>query len=165
MDNYFKGTEDRPFHLSVGAVIIDRKKRIYCHYFHEFEGVKNVHILMRETIHPGESLEDATERGLFEELGIKAKLITYIGSLVSKFPRGKIWIEKTTIYFLVELTEINKSLRNPFDKEKDSIIKLIPIDKLMEIMKTQSKNLVRTDLDESKILTRAKKYFYKMDLY
>jgi len=81
--HYFQGNKEHPQHISVGGIVVNDQKQICAHKFHEdqlapyLEGENigaDVYLLMRETVDPNESLENAFHRGLMEEFGIKAKL-------------------------------------------------------------------------------------------
>lgn len=163
MKSIFKSTEESPYHLSVGAVLHNDNGQIACHYFKEFEvsdehrKYEDFYILMRETVETEESLEYAVLRGIREEFGSTGEIIKYIGTLITKFPRGDVWIEKTTVYFLVKLKDFNVHKRASEDEESVSVIEWQPIDFLIEKMKKQGVEYERTDLDESIILERAKK--------
>lgn len=162
--NFFHSTQESPYHLSVGAVVYNEDKKIACHYFDKFlaRDENKIHedfyILMRETVEANESLEQAVLRGVREEFGSTGEIRRFIGSLVTKFPRGSVWVEKTTVYFLVEIQNVNVFARDPKDAESTSVIQWQPIDELIAKMETRGKNYERTDLDESAILKRAKLY-------
>lgn len=151
-----------PYHLSAGAVVIDAELKVWCHYYEEFhkenQGTfSNFYTLMRETVENGESLESAVLRGVREEFGMQGFIRNYLGSLVSKFPKDEIWIEKTTAYFLVDLTEKDEKSRVYDDDFVMGKIQKCEINFLIEKMKDQGMRFDRTDLDESLILSRAKK--------
>jgi hypothetical protein len=163
MDNYFRGIKEKPYHLSVGAVLANDTGQICCHFFKAFKSeadlieYKNFYILMRETVERNESLEESLQRGICEEFGARGKIITYLGSLKSKFNRLDFQIEKTTLYFLLKLEKQDIKLRLKDEEEKASEIQWHSADFLIEKMKEQGKRyLDRTDLDESLILERAK---------
>ncbi|OGI20587.1 MAG: hypothetical protein A3J06_03305 [Candidatus Moranbacteria bacterium RIFCSPLOWO2_02_FULL_48_19] len=113
---------------------------------------------MRETVEKEESLEQAVLRGIKEEFGATGEIERFIGTLVTKFPRGEMWIEKTTVYFLIKLKDFDPSKRVLDDGEKVSVVQWQPIDFLISKMEEQQKKYERTDLDESEILKRAKKF-------
>ena len=102
VSNYFKGSKENPYHLSVGAVVFNEENKICCHYFKRatlrkvFENFTDFYILMRETMEMGESIEQALHRGLMEEFGIIGDIITYLGSIKGSYPLGEVSIEKTT---------------------------------------------------------------------
>jgi len=158
--NYYQGNADHPWHLSVGAVVLNDKKEVCCHYFKEVT-IKNdtfsdLHILMRETIEQGETLEQTLSRGLLEEFGVTGKIRTYVGSIKAEFPhKGKV-VEKTTLYFLVDLINFDPSKRQSTDLESQSEIQWQPLDFLIPKMKEQAVRLGRSDLDESLTLERVK---------
>ena len=87
-DQPFKATQEWPYHLSVGAVVLNERNEILVHYFDEFgydeAKLTDFHILIRETVEPGESIGAALDRGLSEETGARAELVHYIGQLESK---------------------------------------------------------------------------------
>jgi ADP-ribose pyrophosphatase YjhB (NUDIX family) len=163
MKNYYTSTTSHPFHLSVGAVLVNEEKQICCHYFKQFktkfdnETYEDFYILMRETLENNETLEEASERGILEEFGAKGKIVNYVGSIVSEFNRDDVLIEKTTVYFLINLEECDLSLRKKDDEEKESEIQWHSIDFLISKMKQQNKKYKRTDIDESSILEKVKK--------
>lgn len=163
--NYFKGTIKKPYHLSMGAVLFNSGKEIACHHFHNASfnesgmQVDDLYILMRETLEMNESLEEALRRGLQEEFGAKAKLITYIGSIQSHFPAkiGRdILIEKTTLYFLMECITCDTSERKADDGEAHSKIEWHDVDYLIQKMRAQTRKFRRDDMDESEILERVR---------
>ncbi|MDX9913848.1 MAG: NUDIX domain-containing protein [Candidatus Moranbacteria bacterium] len=162
MNNIYRGTETHPFHLSVGAVLINNQNEICCHYFKKFKSatdlieLEDFYVLMRETLEANETLEQAALRGISEEFGASGKIIDYIGSIKSRFKRHETPVEKTTLYFLVELVNFDLSLRMKDDEERLSEIQWQPMDYLILRMKEQSKRYERTDLDESSIIKRAK---------
>ncbi len=111
--NYFQFTSPNvPYHLSVGAVVFNPQGEIACFYspvvqFGDSPEFEDIYTLMRETIEPGETVEQALARGLEEELGVSAELKAYLGDLTSQafaFMQ-KVDFEKTTLYFLMEFTE------------------------------------------------------------
>jgi ADP-ribose pyrophosphatase YjhB (NUDIX family) len=162
--SFFKSTKESPYHLSVGAVLIDEAGKIACHYFKEFmvtdedRKYEDFYILMRETVEVDESLEEAVLRGIKEEFGATGEIEKFIGTLLTKFPRGDVWVEKATPYFLIKLKEFDIDKRVLNDAERESVVQWQSIDFLISKMETQGKRFERTDLDESEILKRAKKY-------
>jgi len=152
--NYFRGTKSQPYHLSVGAVLVNDKAEIACHHFEKIQGLRELYILVRETMEPGETIENTLARGLMEEFGAKGDLTSYLGSLTSAFERDGENIQKTTLYFLVELKSIDTESRMADDPEKDSQIEWHPAEFLIKKMKVQGAKYKRSDLDESEILDR-----------
>ncbi|MFA6197780.1 MAG: NUDIX hydrolase [Patescibacteria group bacterium] len=160
--NYYISTKEHPYHLSVGAIVLNKRGEVLCHRYESKQvngdTVKNLHLLVRETLEPGEVLEDALHRGLWEEAGARVKIVTFIGSIVSKFPRQDVFVQKTTLYYLCRLESIEINKRDTDDAEADSEIIFLPIDELINRMKQQSIGLERTDLDESRVLEKARIY-------
>ncbi|MDQ5961385.1 MAG: Nudix hydrolase protein, partial [Patescibacteria group bacterium] len=60
--------------------------------------------------------------------------------------------------FLIKLKEFDIDKRVLNDAERESVVQWQSIDFLISKMETQGKRFERTDLDESEILKRAKKY-------
>lgn len=167
MSNIFQGTSDSPQHISVGAVIVNGDSQICCHKFNREitneigfnpKLVDDLYLLMRETLEEGETLERAVHRGIGEEFGMKAEIISYVGSLKSTYPSKKTGaiIEKTTLYFLCRYVEEDQSLREG-GVEGQSEVVWKSADFLIEKMTKQSEQYKdRGDLDENSIIKRAK---------
>lgn len=161
-ENYYIGTKDCPHHLSVGAVVINKDGNVLCHHFPSITvsgfTAENIYILVRETLEMGERLEEAVHRGLREEMGVEASIKTYIGSIKSRFPRKGEAMQKTTLYFLCSLNNIDSSKKDKTDLEAASEIMFLPIDLLIGKMKAQAEIYKTFDLDESSILEEVKNY-------
>jgi hypothetical protein len=155
MTNYFKGVGSKPYHLSVGAVLMNNEHEIACHHFIEVRGRNDIYTLMRETMEPNGTIDEALDRGLMEEFGAKARLVTYIGSSISSFKRGEKDIQKTTLYFLFELDEMKVEWRKPDDEEKDSKVAWRSAGFLTKQMAAQGAKYNMPDIDESEIVKRA----------
>ena len=155
MSNYFQGTSNKPFHLSVGAVLFNDKGEIACHHFINHPRLDSeAYILMRETIEEGESIEQALNRGLMEEFGATGEIITYVGSLVKPYKINDITIQKTTIYFAIRLIDIDSEKRLKDDPEAGSNIEWLDPKDLARKMKKSAKKLKLTDMDESEVIER-----------
>lgn len=159
MPNHFQSTKEYPFHISIGAIVINSEGKVCCHFFEsiaipDFDNFKNFYILMRETIEPNETIEECLSRGLQEEFGVVASIRHYVGSIVSRFPLTKNGpeVEKTTLYFLCDLISFDENMRNKNDPESGSEIVWIEPSLLISKMKEQALRLKREDADESKIL-------------
>lgn len=159
--NYFQKSSGRPFHLSVGAVILSPSHQVACHYFEHFDAfgaqARHFYLLMRETLEPDETLEQAVARGLVEEFGMEAQLENYLGSIISHFAWQGATVEKTTLYFLGRLTSFDPTRRHGDDPEAGSQIEWHDPDYLIAKMKEQRARIGREDVDESVILERTKK--------
>jgi hypothetical protein len=153
MGNYYRGVEQLPYHLSVGAVPRNEQGEIACHHFREIFGLQDIYILMRETMEPGETPEAALHRGLMEEFGATATIDTYLGSLTTRLATDPS-IQKTTLYFLCNLNSIDLSLRMPGDLETESEVEWHAPNFLIEKMKAQGVQDPEGSLDESDVLGR-----------
>jgi hypothetical protein len=164
MSHYFQGTEDHPFHISVGAVVLNDKNEVCCHYFGDgslrtkFTQFSDFYLLMRESMEAGERIEDTLHRGLMEEFRMKGEIITYIGSLQNIYKVRETNIEKTTLYFLVKMHEYDAAADRSHDPEGESQIQWQPLGFLIEKMKEQAIRLDYPTLNEAPILERVKRY-------
>lgn len=168
MPTYFQGNNLHPQHISVGAILVNEKGEVCCHHFYAKdltgyyadENLDDFYILMRETLHPNETLEGALQRGLMEEFGATGELVDYVGSIEGHFKHQGVDIQKTTLYFLCKLKEQDISKRGSDDVEDEieakTIIEWQTVDYLIPLMKEQSVRFGRTDIDESSILERMK---------
>lgn len=162
MAELYKTTVRKPYHLSIGCILIDQDNKVVCHK-HSHEKLGTIYTLVRESIEESESPEQAITRGLMEEMGATAEILSYIGSITA----NDIWfreinlptnVQKTTIYFLAKLTNIDETKRLAGDPEsKSEIVHIEPI-KLISLMKEQSARIGIQDIDESSIVENAQKY-------
>lgn len=165
MTNYFQGNSGHPQHISVGAIAMNEKGEVRCHHVLQEKhkgywgegGLDDIYLLMRETVDPNETLEDALHRGLMEEFGMEVELIDYIGSIQGHFKHHGVEVEKTTLYFLCQMKSEDLSKRRG-DAEAETDLEWRIPDFLIPKMKQQTVHFGRTDIDESSILERAKKY-------
>ncbi len=158
--HYFIGTKRSPYHFSVGAVVFNSKGEIYCHHFPKDNTHLDFFLLMRETVKPYESLEEALARGLKEEFGVMARVVGYLGSLESSFQNWEgVRVQKTTLYFFcVSTTQNSKWITSAETRTghfgKGSILEWRTGRWLMAQMRKQGKQMKRTDFDESEIVKR-----------
>jgi hypothetical protein len=164
--NIFQASKEFPFHISVGAIFTNNDGLICTHFYKqadlpiESEGKSDLYLLMRETIHPNETLEGAIVRGLQEEFGAKGEIKAYLGCIKSSFPLrvSKVAVEKTTLYFHVEMTDFNPRTRDNDEIESKSEILWVKPEELFNLFTEQGKKYERDDLDESKVVERYIKY-------
>lgn len=162
--NYFQASQSQPYHLSVGAVLVNQENKVVCHYFSKvpdvlpepFKNITDIHILMRESMEMGETIEEALSRGLREEFGAEGKVIAFLGSKEEVAPGKSLQMIKTTLYFLVRMTSMDASVRESDDMEGDSEIVTLPIDVCVSNMKEQGKRIDTGTFDESDMILRAK---------
>ncbi|MFZ3019977.1 MAG: NUDIX hydrolase [Minisyncoccia bacterium] len=164
MNNYFQGNKKHPQHISVGAILLNDAKEVCIHHFTNPEllkgywteqGFTDFYLLMRETIEPNQTLEEALHKGLMEEFGATAKIMDYVGSIQSHFLDGTTMVEKTTLYFMCKLKKQDTSKRSG-DIESKTELEWQTVDFLIPKMKEQYEKYKRDDVDESKILERIK---------
>lgn len=150
--NIFKSSKEYPYHLSVGAVLVNDEGKICTHYFKSILKYEDVYILMRETVKNGESIMGALERGLMEEFGAKAEIVHFLGSLQSTVKNNEFSFLKTTIYFLAKLKSLDENKRSKGDLEGESELRFMDPVELESIMKKQGKKYTDIDSDESLIV-------------
>ena len=162
MKNFLNQSLQSPTHISVAAVLRNTEGKILVHFFqkedlpHESEGKSDLYLLMRESLHLNESLEDAVARGLLEEYGATGTVVDFLGTIVSHFPSSDdnlVTVEKTVLYFLVDFILIDETKREAGAVESRSqLLWLTPHD-LLEKNMTQAARYSRTDIDDSKIIS------------
>lgn len=157
-----QGSREYPYHVSVGAVLVNAEGKVCAHYFDELQigsrQAKDFYILMRETPEAGESLMETLERGLREEFGATATTRHYIGSIVAKIDGVETLKEKTTLYFLCDVVNQEASLREDVDAESRSKVGWYDVDFLIAKMRQQAVETGYEDIDESQILERVRQY-------
>ena len=160
--NIFRHSKEHPFHLSVGALLINDEGKICCHCYSlellqkldaGFE--TDMRTLMRETPEEGESLADAVHRGLREEFGATGEIVHCIGSTAhtaySDLRDRNTHFDKTTVYFLVRLETIDESLREDTIEGESALQWHTPHD-ILDIFKQQTVSGVTYHGDEEQIV-------------
>lgn len=161
MKNFLNQSVESPTHISVAALLRNKEGEFLCHFFKkedlpdESEGKSDLYLLMRESLHLGESLESAVMRGLMEEYGAEGNIVDFLGTIVSHFPssdNSTVSIEKTVLYFLVEFISIDETKREVGAVESRSQLLWLEPEDLLEKNITQAARYSRTDIDDSKII-------------
>jgi NUDIX domain len=162
MQKLFQWSPTSPAHISVGALVTNSEGKIRAHYFHadrvpEFivsfmHPLRELRILMRESLEDNETLEAAIHRGLHEEFGMTGKIIRYIGSLQTLCQREVVTFQKTTLYFHVAWESDGE--RPQFDAESKSEMVWYSPQELRAHMKAQGAVVQNLDVDESSIIER-----------
>jgi hypothetical protein len=153
-------SQGNPFHVSVGAVVVNSEGKIMVHVLSEntvpkdlvgiLGGLGTAYILMRESVEDNESLEDAVLRGVQEEFGVIGAIRKYLGATQAILPSRYGTFEKTTLYFEVSFeSEVERVMH---DWESTTKLEWHDPTFLIEKMKEQGKATSRGDLDESKII-------------
>jgi len=160
MSKFFQHSAENPFHISVGAVVVNDEGSVLVHtykkegtperWLHHLGGLDAAHILMRESLEEGETLEEAVARGLKEEFGVTGEIRKYLGSIQVQVNAEHRTFEKTTLYFEVGL--LIQGERPASDEESFSTLEWIVPETLIKAMQEQGREATRPDLDESKIL-------------
>ncbi len=152
----------KPFHLSVGALLVNVEGKIAVQHIkgavmsETGESIKDMVILMRTTLQDNESLEQAVIRGVLREFGASGVVSKYLGTITARIPRAQGDIEKTTLYFLVQCTDINFSARKvqSDEYEAEAVLAWYEPDALIKKMESQSQGLAREDFNEAEIVRR-----------
>jgi 8-oxo-dGTP pyrophosphatase MutT (NUDIX family) len=156
--NYYHSEPHRPFHLSVGLVIVDDKGNFLSKHFSDFRGhYQNLYLFPTETVEEDESLEATMQRALIEEVGVTARPLGYIGSITGTIPRHELAAEKTTVYFLMQYTGQGEGPLYPLE-DGHSSIEWYTADFLKEQYAKQPKELLASVLNETKMVNAAETF-------
>ncbi len=164
MDNLYSYSRRNPYHVSVGAVLFNNRGEVCVHRYlstdfpndvkHLSGGLDEVYILMRETLHDGESMSEAVLRGIEEEFGAKGVVEKYLGALISNVDDGDDLIfEKTTLYHSVRLQRVGLKRDETEIENRSKLLWLAPSD-LLSIMEKQVSLTTREELNETEIIRR-----------
>lgn len=158
MTRRFQHSEEKRFHVSVGAVLVNDQGEVCAHHFlkekipegYNLDGLDKCYTLMRESLEDGESLEEAALRGIREEFGAEGEVGRYLGAQhhMVDDPMGR--FEKTTLYLEVRLIRQNE--RPADDAESFTDVVWCTPEFLIERMREQGARSGQQHLDESKIL-------------
>lgn len=154
-ESFFQASHHQPYHLSIGAVLFNENGEIACHHFQNIFGVKDLYILMRESMENDETILMTLARGLKEEFGAEAIPLAFLGCLKGFLWDPRLSFEKTTLYIACQVTEWNPDSRKLDDPEAISTIEWHKPEVLIEIMQAQGKRFHRVDVDESEMIKRA----------
>jgi 8-oxo-dGTP pyrophosphatase MutT (NUDIX family) len=139
--NYFRGSEDHPWHLSVAGILVNEEGKIAVHHFKRQTRItingrapfNDTYVLMTETVEPNETMEQAVARGLMEEFGATGDFDTYVGSVrVSLLIHEKINYQRTILYFLVRCTSIDDTKRSEEDLHLGATTEWLTPDEVIE---------------------------------
>jgi hypothetical protein len=156
---FFQASKNKPYHLSIGAVLFDQNGLIACHHFKEIYGHKDIYILMRESMEDNETPLMTVKRGLMEEFGATAEPTTFLGALSGYLPDPRLPFDKTTLYIACKLIDWNPEKRELNDPEAGSTIEWLEPTVLIALMEEQGIRFNhRVDADESEIIKRALPY-------
>lgn len=160
-DKIITATPEYPFHVSIGALVVNDNSEICVHHFDTLEigeyKADDFYILMRESPDGDENYLQTLERGLLEEFGMRAKPVHYIGSLQESLV-FKNTQEKTTLYFLCKFVTQDETLRSRDDPESHTSIEWHDTDFLIKKMIEQGKKYPKYSIDEHEIVERTKQF-------
>jgi hypothetical protein len=163
MGALYQSGDDKPYHVSVGAVLFNDKFEVCVHrctqsmvpdrYKWLTDGLDIMYTLMRESLENDEPLEAAVHRGLAEEFGAIGEIEKYLGARIANVttPNG-FGFEKTTLYHAVRLCELGE--RDPEDEEGFSELVWVPVVELLGLMKEQATKTNRSELNEVEVIER-----------
>jgi 8-oxo-dGTP pyrophosphatase MutT (NUDIX family) len=162
MNNYYRSLPKKPYHLSVGLVIVNDSVQFLSKHFSNFRGTPaELYLFPTETIEVGEAIEETLARALKEEVGMKAEVIGYIGSIVGLLTHNHFPAEKTTIYFLMKYIGNGDAPLYPEEDGKNTI-EWYSAEFLREQYLHQPEIFNSPILQEIKILDAAEKYFLSL---
>ncbi|MGE5541254.1 MAG: NUDIX domain-containing protein [Bacillota bacterium] len=159
MKSRYQHQEGQPFHISIGAVVVNGDGEILVHkrerarapeqFGDNFIDRDEVYILMRESLEEEETIVECVLRGVREEFGCTGTVGKYLGAVQATVPSRTGPMEKTTPYFLV--TDVQEVGPREEDNESFSVLEWHPAEFLRERMVGQG-GAIRPDLDESRII-------------
>ncbi len=152
--NYYRSTKEKPYHLSVGIVVVNEAEEFLVRHFSTFHGEKvDLCLFPTETIEQDETLEETVHRGLREEVGAEAEIISFIGSIHGLATMNNKTFEKTVIYFLCRFKKGNSPLYP--DEDGESITEWHPAKFLIDHQAQQPPDIQNSILNETKIIEAA----------
>ena len=173
MTNMFIGTEEHPYHLSVGAVLVNDAGKFLAHrydikkvslmeaqnYETEIPPIETFHTVMTETPESGEDLFETLHRGCMEEFGAEVEVLAFLGTQIGHFSRPSkpnVSIEKSMPFFLCRIKTLDDSRRPQGEIESQSDALFFDPEELADIFDSQFKILQRTDSNLGNMVRRAK---------
>ena len=140
MNKFYKyQIPEKPFHISVGAVLMD--------------DMDESRHLMRETLEGNEPLQDAVLRGIKEEFGATGTVEKYLGPKIDLIIHpDRTSFEKLTIYHSVRLDKLGE--RTDTGPEGTTHLEWVPPQKALELYRDQISHTDRPELDERVIIER-----------
>jgi len=164
MNKFYKyQLPEKPFHISVGAVLFNDDHKICLHHFYKKDIPEHLHFLadhmdeyyhlMRESLEGNEPLHDAVLRGIEEEFSAKGVVESYLGSKIDEIlqPDGMTF-EKLTIYHAVRSQELGTRVAT--DVESKTKLEWLSPEEALQIFDKQCQSTKRPELDERIIINR-----------
>lgn len=145
----FRSTQEWPYHISAGGVVLNNKNEVLLLKRHlEPGGDPGGYHLPKGTLEAEETLEHCALREIQEESGWLTELVGYLGAINRSFVHkldGQ-HIDKTTHYFLAKSLQKTQD----HDNEHDEVVWL-PIAEALELLHNMPKS-------EDNIILRALAY-------
>ncbi|MDQ6985528.1 MAG: hypothetical protein Q9M91_01835 [Candidatus Dojkabacteria bacterium] len=159
MQNFFQASPENPYHLSIGAVLLDQENRIICHHFNKVGSFEDVYLLMTETIRSNETIENAIQRGLLEEFGATGVIERFLGTEIYNDPwfgetNKDVIVEKTVPFFVIKMTDLDEQKRDKEGREGGSKIVRMEKNDLLNKVEDQFERYNVNYLNFPKILKR-----------
>jgi len=157
--NYYQASSTKPFHLSVGAIVLDENGNILCEHYDKLNEWEDIYWLMHSTINPNETLEQALHRGLKEEMGVTGEIISFVGVHNYKSEwfgetSSPVEVTKSIAYFTVRLISADESLKSQDNSAYNSRVVALTKKELIQKMKIQYQKYLIDELDESRVLAQ-----------
>lgn len=158
--NYYGATPDRPYHLSVGAVVLNADNDVICLHYPSIDGIKDIYKLPTGTVHKGETLEDTLHRRCREELGCSVKIITFLGTQITR----DVWwgelgtptpMEKSVMFFLAKAVTEDSKLTTA---DENYEVKTKGFSFLIESLQTLKVKDGMRDFNQAEMIIRAKEW-------
>ncbi len=164
----FLHSDRQPFHLSVGVLVYRADGRMLVHYHAEAavrgQRYRDLYVLVRESVEDAETLEEAVHRGVREETGASVVVHAFLGDLHERWTiadgADHDW-QKTTVYFLVELTEWDPGRRDPNDPEAGSNLLWLEPRELELKLDDTARRYPQMETGEGEIVRRALNWLEK----
>jgi len=161
--NLFGATVDRPYHLSVGSIVLNEEGLVYSLHYPRIEHLTDVYIMPNKTVQPNEALEQTNKRGALVALGCEITSAVFLGTLVVQ---DNWWgqlgtptdMEKSVIFFLSRAISYKPKLAAEECAKEHCSIELKTFDFLIDSMeKLELKDGMR-DFGQAEMLKRARKF-------
>lgn len=161
--NIFGAAIDRPFHLSVGVVVLNAENDILCLHYPDIDGQKDIFVLPNKTAKPSETLVDTATRAAKQELGCDIRLVTFLGSTRTE---DSWWgelgtptkVEKNVLYFLAVATQQHPDIAKNENEKEGREVTTKTFGFLIERMNNIALKDGMRDFNHAEIVIRAQKW-------
>lgn len=158
--NLFGAAPDRPYHLSVGVVVLNTDNDVLALYYPNIDEVADIYVLPNKTVKPNETPTDTAIRGAKQELGCDIQIITFLGSTQTQdtwwseigTPKS---VEKTVLYFLARATNQDSAVVKDVNESEGRTVVAKTFGFLIENMNKTVLKDGMSDFNHASILARA----------